>query len=133
MDDIKVVENSTTPFTLNYKGVEHNVIFDSSAGAWKESNLSTGIDPLNPAYFWRSAKGKWQRGSFNEFIKARKADAHTYSFVDVMPPSAVKIPNDVKPIPRNLHYFWAGQELPSKLMDTLLNNAAQAPGYKSIL
>ncbi|MFQ6589958.1 MULTISPECIES: glycosyltransferase [Pseudomonas] len=133
MDDIKVVENSTTPFTLNYKGVEHNVIFDSSAGAWKESNLSTGIDPLNPAYFWRSAKGKWQRGPFNEFIKARKADAHTYSFVDVMPPSAVKIPNDVKPIPRNLHYFWAGQELPSKLMDTLLNNAAQAPGYKSIL
>ncbi|WP_248730316.1 glycosyltransferase [Pseudomonas sp. MWU13-2517] len=133
MDDIKVVENSTTPFTLTYKGVAHNVIFDSSAGAWKESNLSTGVDPLNPAYFWRSGKGKWQRGPFNEFVKARKADAHNYSFVDVLPPSAVKVPNDIKPIPKNLHYFWAGQEIPPKLMDTLVNNATQAPGYKSIL
>lgn len=72
MDDIKVVENSTTPFRLNFKGVEHNVSFDSAAGAWKESNLSTGIDPASHQYFWRSGQRKWQRGSFEAFMKAKK-------------------------------------------------------------
>lgn len=133
MDDIKTVENSTTPFKLNYKGVDHDVIFDSTAGAWKEANLAPGADGLNHQYFWRTAKGKWQRGPFNEFLNAKKSDAHRYAFVDVMPPTAVKIPNDAKPIPKNLHYFWAGQDIPAKLADNIANNAAQAPGYTSIL
>lgn len=129
MDDIKVVENSTTPFTLDYKGVDQNVIFDSSAGAWKDANIAAGVDQ----YFWRSGKGKWQKGPFNALMKAKKSEAHRYVFVDVTPSSAVKIPNDVKPIPKNVHYFWAGQEIPPKLMDNLANNAAQAPGYTSIV
>lgn len=133
MDDIKAVENSTTPFTLNYKGVDHNVIFDSAAGAWKEANLSTGVDAINQQYFWRSGKGKWQRGPFNEFLKAKKTEAHRYAFVDVKPSSAVSIPGDAKPVPKNLHYFWAGQEIPPKLTDNIAKNAAQAPGYTSIL
>ncbi|OIN46549.1 hypothetical protein BLL37_15925 [Pseudomonas azotoformans] len=133
MDGIKVVNSSTSPFTLNYKGVDHNVIFDSSAGAWKESNLSTGVDSLNHQYYWRTSKGKWQRGSFDQFSKAKKPDAHRYAFVDVAPSSALKIPDDVKPIPKNLHYFWAGQDIPSKLVETMASNAVQAPGYKSIL
>ena len=129
MDDIKIVENSTTPFTLSYKGANHNVMFDSSAGAWKEASLTNGVDE----YFWRSGKGKWQRGPFNEFIKAKKIEAHRYVFVDVTPPTAVKIPSDAKPIPKNLHYFWAGQEIPPKLMDNIVDNATHAPGYTSIV
>ena len=133
MDDIKTVQSSATPYRLNYQGVDHNVIFDSTAGAWKDANLSTGLDGLNHQYFWRTAKGKWQRGPFNEFLKAKKSDAHRYAFVDVMPTSAVKIPSSVKPIPKNLHYFWAGQDIPTKLADNIANNAAHAPGYSSIL
>lgn len=125
MDDIKVVDSSTPPFKLNYKGADHDVTFDSAAGAWKDA------DALEHQYFWRTGKGKWQRGSFNEFLKAKKPDAHRYAFVDVA--SALSIPRDVKPLPKNLHYFWAGQDIPPKLMDTMANNAAQAPGYKSIL
>ncbi|WP_256732850.1 glycosyltransferase [Pseudomonas sp. P7548] len=133
MDDIKVVENSITPYTLNYKGVDQNVVFDSAAGAWKEASLAPGADALNPAYFWRSAKGKWQRGPFSEFIKARKAQTHHYKFVDVTPSAAISLLKAVKPVPKNLHYFWAGQEIPPKLMDNLVNNANKAPGYTSIL
>lgn len=133
MDDIKTVENSTTPFKLNYQGMDHNVIFDSTAGAWKAADVSTGVDALNHQYFWRTGKGKWQRGPFSEFLKAKKTDAHHYAFVDVIAPSAVKIPSSAKPIPKNLHYFWAGQDIPTKLADNIANNAAQAPGYTSIL
>lgn len=133
MDGIKAVENSTTPFKLNYKGVDHNVIFDSVAGAWKEANLSTGIDVTNHQYFWRTDRGKWVRGPFSDFLKAKKKDAHHYAFVDVMPASTVKIPSDAKPIPKNLHYFWAGQDIPANLADNIAQNAAQAPGYTSIL
>lgn len=133
LDDIKVVKSSTTPYMLNYKGVDQNVVFDSAAGAWKEASHTPGADALNPAYFWRSAKGKWQRGPFSEFIKAKKTTAHRYAFVDVTPSSAVSLPKEVKPLPKNLHYFWAGQEIPPKLMDNLVNNATKTPGYTSIL
>ena len=133
MDDIKGVENSTTPFRLNYLGVDHDVIFDSAAGAWKEANLATGVDSFNHQYFWRADKGKWARGPYSDFLKAKKTEAHHYAFVDVMPASALKIPSDAKPIPKNIHYFWAGQDIPSKLADNIVNNASQAPGYTSIL
>lgn len=133
MDDIKTVENSTTPFMLNYKGVDHNVIFDSAAGAWKEANRAPGVDALNHPYFWRTGKGKWQRGPFSEFLKAKKPEVHRYAFVDVTPSSAVSIPRDAKAMPKNLHYFWAGQEIPAKLTDNIAKNAEKAHGYTSIL
>lgn len=133
MDDIKAVENSTTPFRLNYKGVDHDVIFDSAAGAWKEANLATGVDSFNHQYFWRTDKGKWARGPYSDFLKAKKTDAHHFAFVDVTPASALKIPSDAKPIPKNIHYFWAGQDIPTNLVDNIANNAAKTPGYTSIL
>lgn len=133
MDGIKTVEKSTPPFKLNYKGVDHNVLFDSVAGAWKEANLSTGIDTFNHQYFWRTDKGKWVRGPISDFLKAKKNDAHRYAFVDVMPASTIRIPSDARPIPKNLHYFWAGQDMPDKLANNIAQNAAQAPGYTSIL
>ena len=133
MDDIKTVENATTPFSLTYKGRSHSVVFDSSAGAWKDAELPTGVDARNPGYFWRSGKNKWQRGTFNEFLKARKSDAHTYRFVDVAPVTLLNVPKNATPLPKSLHYFWAGQEVPSNLIENMAKNASQAPGYKSIL
>ena len=131
MDDIKVTNGSVPPFSLNYDSADHAVTFSSSAGTWKESNLAGG--DAQSLYFWRKGKGKWQRGTHDEFIKAKKVDAHTYTFVDVSPPSIVNIPKALKPIPKQLNYFWAGQDIPSHLIDNITKNATQAPGYKSIL
>ena len=36
-------------------------------------------------------------------------------------------------MPKNLHYFWAGQEIPAKLTDNIAKNAEKAHGYTSIL
>ncbi|WP_080727646.1 glycosyltransferase [Pseudomonas fluorescens] len=132
-DDIRATGSSVHPYSLNYQGVEHNVIFDSSVGAWKATNLSTGVQELNHMYFWRTGKGKWQRGTFNELRKSKPIDAHRFQFVDISPPTAINIPHDVKPLPKEFHYFWAGQDIPANLVENMVSNALRTPGYKSIL
>lgn len=133
MDDITATQNLNAPFTVNYKGADHSVRFDSSAGAWKAANVSTGIDGTNPMYFWRSGKGKWQRGTFNELKKAKQIDAHRFHFVDVASSATIAVPKDARPLPKALHYFWAGQEIPPHLVDKMVENASKASGYKSVV
>lgn len=133
MDDIKVTHNVASPYAISYKGVDHNVIFDSSAGAWKDTRLASTAETQGDLYFWRSGKGKWQRGPFDNFIKAKKVDAHKYQFVDVPVQSLLSVSADVKPLPKELHYFWAGQDIPSNLIDNMSRNATKAPGYQSVL
>lgn len=133
MDNIKITGNAKSPYALNHKGVEHTVVFDSSAGAWKSTNLSLGAEGTQHTYFWREGKGKWQRGTYNELKKSNKIDSHRFDFVEVSPPTLIKIPNDAKPLPKELHYFWAGQDIPANLIENMANNASKAPGYKSIL
>ncbi|AZF42653.1 hypothetical protein C4J87_2494 [Pseudomonas sp. R1-43-08] len=126
MDGIKVVENAAPPFRINVKGVDHAVDFDSTHGAWR--GVSSGLDA---PYFWRNPKGAWQQGNINDFLRAKKADAHHYQFVDV---SAIpKVPKEVTPLPQSLHYFWAGQDLPAHLADNLAKNSRRAPGYTSVI
>jgi hypothetical protein len=128
MDDIKVVNSAPRPFKISYKGRDHDVAFNSFAGVWKETNIVPGTDAR---YFWRSSKGKWQRGTFTDFKNAKKIDAHHYNFIDV---SAIpKMPINTKPVPKDLHYFWGGQDMPGHLIDNISKNAAQTPGYKSIV
>ncbi|WP_256657703.1 hypothetical protein [Pseudomonas sp. R5-89-07] len=126
MDDIKVVENAASPFSVNVNGVDHAVNFDSSSGAWRGLTPSLDAGAQIPPYFWRSPKGKWQRGSVHEFLSAKKADAHHYKFIDV---SAIpKLPKEVTPLPQNLHYFWGGQDLPPPIWRTTwLKTACMRP------
>ncbi|WP_099168437.1 glycosyltransferase [Pseudomonas sp. ICMP 8385] len=133
MDDIKTASHAKSPFALNYKGVDQSVTFDSSVGAWKATNLSTGVEGSSHTYFWRSGKGKWQQGTLKELKQAKQADAHRFQFVDVPAAASVSLPKDLKPIPTELHYFWAGQDIPPHLVENMAHNAVKASGYKSIL
>ena len=125
MDDIKRVETSGNPFRINYKNVDQEVLFDSTACTW------TSGHEQSKQYYWRSAKGQWQRGTIEESRKARKASDHHYQFVDVS--SIPKIPKQLAPVPKTLNYFWAGQEIPDHLVENITKNATRAPGYKSVL
>ncbi|MBF8003296.1 hypothetical protein IZT72_01720 [Pseudomonas brenneri] len=133
MDDIKAAAGSNPPYTLNYLGVDHTVIFDSSIGGWKAANISVGIENQGQNYFWRVGKNKWQRGTFKELKNAKKIDSHRFQFIDVSPSTITKIPIDARPLPKELHYFWAGQDVPTHLIENMANNAAKTSGYKSIL
>lgn len=133
IDDVKTTGRPPSPYTLNYMGVEHSVTFNSSLGAWKATNTSTGVEGVTDQYFWRTGKGKWQRGTLQQLGKAKKIDAHRFQFVDVSPPISIHIPRDARPLPKQLHYFWAGQDIPTNLVENMANNAKKAPGYQSVL
>ncbi|WP_438868616.1 glycosyltransferase [Pseudomonas sp. L1(2025)] len=125
MDAIKVVETSGNPFRINYKNVDQEVAFDSTAGLWR------GTHEQSQQYYWRTTKGDWQRGTLEESRKAKKASAHHYNFVDIS--SIPGIPKQLAPVPKTLNYFWAGQEIPAHLVDNMTKNASRAPGYKTVL
>ncbi|RMQ88173.1 MULTISPECIES: glycosyltransferase [Pseudomonas] len=125
MDGIKIVETSGNPFRINYKNVDQEVAFDSTAGAWRSPHEQVHH------YYWRTPKGDWQRGTLEESRKAKKASDHRYNFVDVS--SIPSIPKQLAPVPKTLNYFWAGQEIPAHLVDNIAQNAMRTPGYKSVL
>lgn len=133
LDDIHLTGNPTRPYSLNHKGVEHDVTFNIYAGTWKSSNLKPASGAQDQDYFWRSGKGKWQRGTFSEFKHAKKVDARAFKYVDVSPPTILRVPKDAHPIPKQIHYFWAGSDIPPNLIENIANNSANAPGYKSII
>ncbi|WP_257626938.1 glycosyltransferase [Pseudomonas sp. Xaverov 259] len=125
MDDIKIVETSGNPFRINYKNVDQEVAFDSTAGAWRSPHEQ------GHHYYWRSAEGQWQRGTLADSRKAKKVSDHRYNFVEVS--SIPSIPKQLAPVPKTLNYFWAGQEIPSHLVENMTQNAMRTPGYKSVL
>ena len=125
MDDIKIVETSGNPFRINYKNVDQEVAFDSTAGAWRSTHEQ------GHHYYWRSAEGQWQRGTLEQSRKAKKVGDHRYNFVEVS--SIPSIPKQLAPVPKTLNYFWAGQEIPAHLVDNMTKNAMRAPGYKTVL
>ncbi|PIB62752.1 glycosyltransferase [Pseudomonas sp. 2995-3] len=125
MDDIKRVETSGNPFRITYKNVDQEVAFDSTAGAWR------GTHEQGQQYYWRTTKGHWQRGTLEASRKAKKASAHHYNFVDIS--SIPRIPKQLAPVPKTLNYFWAGQEIPTHLVDNMTKNATRASSYKTVL
>lgn len=134
IDDIHETKNSATPFSLTYEGLNHKVTFDSTAGAWTETQFVYGTDKVQTHfYYWRTGKGQWQRGTFDEFSNAKKLESKLYKLVNISTPLVLGIPKDLKPVPTKLHYFWAGKEIPPKLIETMAHNARQTPGFTSIL
>ncbi|MGR3885577.1 glycosyltransferase family 32 protein [Pseudomonas sp. 1152_12] len=133
MDDIKITRHSATPFSLNYQGMDRHVTFNSRAGAWTETRRVEGTHEIRHTYYWRSGNGKWQGGTFDEFSNARKLDSKTYKLADISTPVLINIPKGLKPLPKQLHYFWAGKEIPAHLIDNITRNATRASGYTSIL
>ncbi|NMX60667.1 glycosyltransferase [Pseudomonas sp. WS 5079] len=133
MDDIKATGNPASPYAINYMGEDQSVSFNSSIGTWKATRLLSGAERPNHLYYWRTGKGKWQRGTIDELKKAKRIDAHNYHFVEAPAPITINVPKDVQPLPKELHYFWAGQDIPANLVDNMANNASKAWGYKSVL
>ncbi|MFL1491153.1 glycosyltransferase family 32 protein [Pseudomonas antarctica] len=133
MDDIKITKHSASPFSLHYQGLDRTVTFNSTAGAWTETRRIEGTHEIRHTYYWRSGNGQWQGGTFDEFSNARKLDSKTYKLADISTPVVINIPKGLKPLPKQLHYFWAGKEIPAHLIDNITQNATRASGYTSIL
>lgn len=132
VDDIKIHTDSPYPYTINYQGMNYVTTFDTQVGAWRAGS-GTGNGTATE-YFWRTAKNKWQRGPLQEYINAKKHIAeHNFRFIEITPPAILQMPKNIRPIPKDIHYFWAGGEIPDKLAKNIANNAEKMPGFKSIV
>ena len=136
LDDVKITRTGASPYAVHYKGRDHTVTFDTQVGAWKSEMSSTHV-PGSQAntgamYFWRTGKGKWRLGSVDEFNHAKKIKTHKHIFVNA-PSISLTVPPNAKPIPKEIHYFWAGGHMNPHLQDNIRINAVSAPGYKSIV
>lgn len=126
VDDVKLGTPPSYPYTIKYDGMNHVATFDTQVGAW-------GQGGKNKVYFWRSAKNTWQKGPLDEFMKAKKIESHQFRFIEAATPAILHKPKNVRPLPKDIHYFWAGGEIPDKLVAKIANNAEKTPGFKSIV
>ncbi|MDQ0740119.1 glycosyltransferase [Pseudomonas sp. W4I3] len=131
MDGVKV-HTSVHPilYSIDYGKTDVIVYFDTNVGAWREN---APLGKQNAAYFWTAAKDKWQKGSLAEFKSAKPTRGHTYRFIDAPAPSILQKPKNVRPVPKKIHYFWAGGEIPSAMINNIAKNAEKMPGYTSIV
>lgn len=131
VDDVKITTGSSYPYTINYRGINYVTTFDTKAGAWMAG--SGNAKGVTTEYFWRSSKNKWQRGPLEELKKAPKIPEHNFRFIEITPPAILQMPRNIRPIPNDIHYFWAGGEIPDKLIKNIAANAEKMPGFKSIV
>lgn len=131
VDDVKITTGSSYPFTINYRGMNYVTTFDTKVGAWMAG--SGNANGVTTEYFWRSAKNKWQMGPLEEYKNAQKIPEHNFRFIDATPPAILQKSSNIRPIPTNIHYFWAGGEIPDKLIKNIATNAEKMSGFKSIV
>lgn len=131
VDNVKISTGPSSPYTINYQGMNYITTFDPKAGAWQAGSGSA--DATTTQYFWRTAKNKWQMGPLDELKKAPKIPEHNFRFIEITPPAILQMPSNIKPIPTNIHYFWAGGEIPDKLVKNIATNAEKMPGFTSIV
>ncbi|QJI29362.1 sugar-binding protein [Pseudomonas sp. ADAK18] len=130
MDDVKITTGSVASiYSVKYDGTNYSVTFDSQVGAWSSGPNIDG----KTRYFWRSANNKWERGTLDQLKRAKKIDAHNYSFVELTTPAILHAPKNVRPLPKDIHYFWAGGDIRDALVKNIAQNAEKMPGFKSIL
>ncbi|MBI6562521.1 glycosyltransferase family 32 protein [Pseudomonas synxantha] len=131
VDDINIQTGSPYPYVINYQGMNYATTFDTKVGAW-----SAGVGNTKgtmPEYFWRSAKNKWQRGSLENYQNAKKIADHNFRFIEAPAPAILQMPRNIRPIPQDIHYFWAGGEIPDRLTKNIAANTDKMPGFKSIV
>ncbi|WLH87184.1 glycosyltransferase [Pseudomonas sp. FP2338] len=131
VDDVKITTGSSYPFTINCRGMNYVTTFDTKVGAWMFG--SGNANGVTTKYFWRSAKNKWQMGPLEELKKAPKIPEHNFRFIEITPPAILQMPRNIRPIPTDMHYFWAGGEIPDKLIKNIAANAEKMPGFTSIV
>lgn len=128
MDDV-VVSNSAT-YSLAVNGYLTPAIYDLEAGAWR--GLTLDGDPAD-IFYWREVKGEWTSGTKEQLLASAQKRLPSVENKVVTLPVLPSVPSNATEIPKVIHYFWAGNEMPDHLVKNIMENARKSPGYKSIV
>lgn len=128
MDDVIVLKSATYAVHLN--GYFTPAIYDLEAGAWRGFALNGDLADL---FYWREVKGEWKSGTKTQLLASADKRLPSVENKVVTLPVLPSVPSNPTEIPKVIHYFWAGNEMPDHLVKNIMENARKSPGYKSIV
>lgn len=106
------------------------VTYDVEAGLWRGLKENGQV---NNQFYWRNGREGWQGGSKAEAIAGnRNAPASRVNKTFKLP-RLPSLPSGSTEVPKVIHYFWAGNEMPEHLLENIIENSRKSPGYKSIV
>jgi len=128
LDDVMVTAQKAYAISVN--GYYVPVMYDLEVGAWRGRDLAGRIGNI---FYWRETPGEWLSGTREQMLaraEAKLASVKNKTFTLPVLPSISLNPTE---IPKVIHYFWAGNEMPEHLVKNIMENARKSPGYKSIV
>lgn len=106
------------------------VTYDVEAGLWRGLKENGQV---NDMFYWRNDRGGWQGGSKAEAIAGNKNAPASMINKTLKLPRLPSLPSGATEVPKVIHYFWAGNEMPEHLLDNIIENTRKSPGYKSVV
>lgn len=111
-------------------GYSTKVSYDVDAGLWCGLNNSGQGDGV---FYWRNSRGKWLSGTKAEATAGNKNAPVSMINKTLKLPPLPSLPSGATEVPKVIHYFWAGNEMPEHLLENIIENSRKSPGYKSIV
>ncbi|MGY2375126.1 glycosyltransferase family 32 protein [Pseudomonas sp. SDO524_S393] len=128
MDDVMV--SPLAEYSVAINGYLAPAIYDLEAGAWRGFDLDGNTADI---FYWREVKGEWTSGTKAQMLANAEKRLPSVEKKVVTLPVLPSVPSSSTEIPKVIHYFWAGNEMPDHLVKNIMENARKSPGYKSIV
>ena len=107
------------------------VTYDVGAGLWR--GLTNEGEAAADIFYWRNSQGEWLSGNEAEALAGSKSSPASVINKTLKLPNLPPLPSGATPVPKVIHYFWAGNEMPEHLLENIAENSRKSPGYKSIV
>ncbi len=128
MDDVHKFAMSKNNIFVN--GYSCQVKYDVAAGLWRGLNEEGQV---NDIFYWREGADQWASGTKAEAVVGKRNGPVSMTHKTLKLPMLPSIPSNATQVPKVIHYFWAGNEMPEHLIENIIENSRKSPGYKSIV
>lgn len=128
LDDVMVSKVAT--YSINMNGYLCPVVYDLQAEAWRGLNFK---GEATNVFHWREREGQWLSGTREQLLASADKRLVSVSNKVVKLPVLPPLPLNPTEVPKVIHYFWAGNEMPEHLIKNIIENSRKSPGYKSIV
>lgn len=128
MDDIHQMFSQDYMVFVDQYGTK--VTYDVEARLWRGLNENGQV---NDIFYWRKGQGKWLSGTKAEATAGSKSAPVSTINKTLKVPPLPSLPSAATEVPKVIHYFWAGNEMPEHLLENIIENSRKSPGYKSIV
>ncbi len=128
MDDVHQMVSKDYMIFVDRYGTK--VTYDVEARLWRGVSENGRV---NDVFYWRKGQENWMSGTKAEAIEGNKNAPASMINKTLKLPRLPSLPSGATEVPKVIHYFWAGNEMPENLLNNIVENSRKSPGYKSIV